>query len=113
MNINSVLNDTAAIIKIEGSLSADVKVEFEKEINLYIDKPIHIILDLSNVTFIDSTTLGAIVKYYSLYRKKNRYLLLSSINKQIYEVFRLTGISKQIEIFETPQLAVDFIRDNS
>jgi anti-anti-sigma factor len=113
MKINSVLNDTAAIIKLEGSLSAEVKVELEKEINLYIDRPIHVILDLSNVTFIDSTTLGVIVKYYSIYKKNKKHLMLSSINKQIFEVFRLTGISKQIEIFETPQQAVYFIRSNS
>lgn len=113
MKIKSTVDNSIAILEIEGSLSSDMKVEFDNEINRYVGKPIHIILDLSKVAFVDSATLGSIIKFYSIFRKNGRHLLISSINRKIYDVFRLTGITKQIKIFESPQNAIDYIRENS
>ncbi len=113
MKIKSTVDNSIAILEIEGSLSSDMKFEFDNEINRYVDQPVHIILDLSKVAFIDSATLGSIIKFYTLLKKDGRYLLLTSINQKIYDVFRLTGITKQIKIFESLQNAMDYIRESS
>ncbi|TFH39169.1 MAG: anti-sigma factor antagonist [Chrysiogenales bacterium] len=110
MKINTILDESVAIIQVEGSLSSEEKIIFEKEVNIHVEAGHHLIVDLSKVTFIDSATLGSIVKYFTIFRKGGKHLLLSSINHQIYEVFQLTGITRQIKIFETPEAAVDFIR---
>lgn len=110
MKIRSRVDDLIAILEIEGSLSSEIKMDFDNEISQYVDNQHHLILDLSKVTFIDSAILGSIVKFYSIYRKNSRQMHLASINKQIYEVFQLTGIAKQIDIFESPQKAVEYIR---
>jgi anti-sigma B factor antagonist len=112
MKIKSTIVESIAILEIEGSLSSDMKVDFDAEISRYLAESIHVILDLSKVAFIDSSTLGAIIKYYTIFKKNGRHLLLSGINQKIYDVFRLTGISKQINIFESSRNAVDFIREN-
>jgi anti-anti-sigma factor len=113
MKIKSTVDNSLAILEIEGSFSSDMKFEFEHEISRYVEKPVHVILDLSKVAFIDSAALGSIIKFYTQFKKNDRHLLLSSINQKIYDVFRLTGITKQIKIFESLQSAVDFIRQNS
>ncbi len=113
MKIKSRVDNSIAILEIEGSLSSDLKVEFDNEIDKYLGKQIHIILDLSKVAFIDSATLGSIIKFYSAFRKNGRHLLISSVNKKIFDMFRLTGITKQIKIFDSPQIAREFIRENS
>ena len=113
MKIKSTIDDSIAILEIEGSLSSDMKVEFDAEINRYLAKSIHVILDLSKVAFVDSAALGSIIKFYTTLRKNGRHLLLSSINQKIYDVFRLTGITKQIKIFESLQNALDYIGENS
>lgn len=111
MKINiTAIDESIAVMQVEGSLSSEEKIAFEKEVNAHIKGGHHLILDLSKVSFIDSSTLGLIVKYYSMFRKDGRHLLLSSINRQIYEVFHLTGITKQVKIFETSQAAADYIR---
>ncbi|OHD64976.1 MAG: hypothetical protein A2176_04270 [Spirochaetes bacterium RBG_13_51_14] len=110
MKIKSRIDESIAILEIEGSLSSEEKLIFEKEINQYVEKKLNLVLDLSKVTFIDSTTLGSLVKYYSIYRKENKHILMASINRQIYDVFQLTGIAKQIQIFDSTQKAIDFIR---
>ena len=113
MKIKSTVDNSIAILEIEGSLSSDMKMDFDMEISKYTEKPIHVVLDLSKVAFVDSSTLGSIIKFYSIFRKNGRYLLLCSINRKIYDVFRLTGITRQIKIFDSPQKAVDYIRENS
>lgn len=110
MKIKSTIDDLIAILEIEGSLSSEVKIDFDTEINQFVEKQHNLVLDFSKVTFIDSAILGSIVKFYSIYRKNGRQMHLASINKQIYEVFQLTGIAKQIAIFDSPQKAVDYIR---
>ncbi|HOD13177.1 MAG TPA: STAS domain-containing protein [Spirochaetota bacterium] len=113
MKIKTTIDDSIVILAIEGSLSSEEKINFEKEVNQYKDRQYSLVLDLSDVTFIDSASLGTIVKYYALFQKNGRHLLLSNMSKQIYEVFNLTGVTRQIRIFDTTRAAVDFIRGNS
>ncbi|HOT46178.1 MAG TPA: STAS domain-containing protein [Spirochaetota bacterium] len=113
MKIKTSVENSIAVIEIEGSLSSDMKFDFDNEISRYVSQPVHIILDLSKVAFVDSAALGSIIKFYSVLRKNGRHLLLSSINQKIYDVFRLTGITRQIKIFESLQNALDYIRENS
>jgi len=112
MKIKSTIEDSIAILEIEGSLSSDTKIEFDAEIHRYAGRSVHVILDLSKVAFVDSSTLGSIIKFYGIFKKNGRHLLLSGINQKIYDVFRLTGISKQINVFESARDAVEFIGMN-
>ena len=113
MKIKSTVDDSVAVIDIEGSLSSEEKMAFEKELGTYIDTKCHVVLELSKVNFIDSSCIGTIVKFYTLFRKMGRYLLLANISPQISEVFTLTGITRQIQLFDSTQGAADFIRGNS
>lgn len=113
MKINTTINDSVAILAVEGSLSSDERISFEKEVNHLKDSQCNLVLDLSNVTFIDSASLGMIVKFYSMFQKNGRHLILANMSKQIYEVFKLTGVTRQIQIFDSTQAAVKFIRGNS
>ena len=111
MKLTSTQHDTFVLLKIEGSLSSETKHEFEKYINQLIHKKkLHLILDLSKVSFIDSIALGSILKFYSLFKKNKHHLLIANLNKEIYDVFNLTGISKKIKIFDSVQNAIDFIQ---
>jgi anti-anti-sigma factor len=112
MKLSGTINNSIAILQVEGSLSSDNKPDFDKYINQLIPKELHLILDLSKVNFIDSTTLGSIFKFYSIFKKNKRHLVLTSINEQIYDVFNLTGIAMQIKIFDSLQNAIDFIQKN-
>src|SRR3990172_10544471 len=110
MKLTGTINDSIVILEIEGSLSSESKPDFDKYINQLIPKKLHLILDLSKVTFIDSITLGSMLKFYSLFRKNKRHLLLTSINEQIFDVFNLTGITMQIKIFDSLKNAIEFIQ---
>jgi anti-sigma B factor antagonist len=112
MKLIGSISDSIAILQIEGSLSSENKPEFDKYINQLIPKELHLVLDLSKVSFIDSTTLGSILKFYSIFKKKKRHLVITNINEQIYDVFNLTGIAIQIKIFNSLQNAIGYIQNN-
>ena len=112
MKIKTTIEDSIVILAIEGSLSSEEKMALDKEINQHLDRLSHLVLDLSHVSFIDSASLGTIVKFYMLFQKKGRHLLLANMSKQIFEVFNLTGVARQIRIFDNTKSAVDFIHGN-
>jgi anti-anti-sigma factor len=113
MKLKTTIDDSIAVIEIEGSLSSEEKFVLEKELAAHAEKQCHVVLELSKVSFIDSASIGTIVKYYTMFRKTGRYLLLANISRQIFEVFNLTGITKQIQLFESTRGAIDFIHGKS
>ena len=60
------MNSTVQIIEPEGILDGTKTNDFQHQINQSIDSGVHTILvDFSNVTFMDSSGLGALVKAVS------------------------------------------------
>ena len=112
MKLTGTIIDSIVVLEIEGSLSSESKPDFDKYVNQLIPKKLHLILDLSKVTFVDSITLGSILKFYYLLKRNKKHLLLTSINEQIFDVFNLTGITMQIKIFESLKNAIEYIQSN-
>jgi len=58
-----------------------------------------IIVDFKNVTFMDSSGLGALVLSLKTVRSAGGKLLICSINDQIKMLFELTNMDRVFEIF--------------
>ena len=61
----------------------------------------HLTLDLSEVTFLDSSGLGVIVK--ALKRAKEGTIVFDvvAVNDRVIKVFKLTGLDSVLEIYPT------------
>lgn len=70
------------------------------------DAPPHVLLDLSNVTFIDSSGLGAIVATMKLLSPE-RKLMLAGLNPAVEKVFQLTRMHTVFDIFLTLEEALN------
>lgn len=57
-----------------------------------------LLVDLSGVTFIDSSGLAALVSGYKLAREQGGTLKLAGMNKQVQSVFALTHLDRVFEI---------------
>ena len=66
----------------------------------------NILVNLSNVSYIDSSGLGSIFDGYRKTIAKNGNLKLSNTNKDVKRVLEITKISKKIEIYDTEEEAV-------
>lgn len=66
-------------------------------------KPSNILLDLQNVTFMDSAGLGALVSILKTVRFSGAEFCLCSLSEQVKIIFDLTKMEKVFKIFESRQ----------
>ncbi|MGB9597607.1 MAG: STAS domain-containing protein [Candidatus Poribacteria bacterium] len=95
------------ILDISGQLDAftvsDLKNELKKLTDARISK---IILNLSKISYANSTAIGAIVATAQQLRKRKGDLKVCGMSDDIRKVFDLVGASKILEIFKTEQEAL-------
>ena len=95
-----MLTQQVKIFQPSGSLDATQSQAFRQEITQILEDGTKVVLvDLKNVTFMDSSGLGALVLAFKTLRAANSKLVLCSINEQIRILFELTGMDKVFEIF--------------
>jgi len=107
MKVTSEIKDNYVLISIKGTLSIENISPFETLVNKHVDSMDNILIDLSGLTFIDSSSLGIIVVYYTKSEKNNRHFALMEINPDIMQMFKITGLDKRIKIFQSIDEAVE------
>lgn len=100
MKVSSEQRKNYILISVKGTLSIENISPFETLINKCVEQKSHILIDLSDLTFIDSSSLGIIVVYYTKSEKNNRQFALLNINSDIMQMFKITGLDKRIRIFD-------------
>jgi anti-sigma B factor antagonist len=70
------------------------------------DRPALLILDLRELTFMDSTGLRVMVSADSRARDDSRRLAVVQGPESVHRVFRITGLDDHLEIVETPEAAL-------
>ena len=93
------MSNLVKIIEPSGILDGTKANEFRQEIskNLAEDATI-ILIDFQNVSFMDSSGLGALVLALKSIRSAGAKLFLCSINDQIKMLFELTSMERVFEI---------------
>ena len=86
------------LVSLEGEFDAhaceEIKPEFEKLVGDQLNQ--NVVLDLSAVTFIDSSGIGAIVFLYKRLMQANSTFHLCGVRGQPRELFELLRINKAI-----------------
>ncbi|MDM5335752.1 STAS domain-containing protein [Fictibacillus enclensis] len=59
-----------------------------------------IVLDLSNLTFIDSTGIGVILELIYQVKERSASLQIIGMNKEIEEIFETIGVSRIMEALQ-------------
>lgn len=65
----------------------------------------HIILDLSGVTYIDSTGLGTLVGVYSSARAGGAEIKLAGLNQRLRDLLQITKLVTVFEVYDSVQEA--------
>jgi anti-sigma B factor antagonist len=93
------MNFVIQVIEPKGILDGTKTVEFQYQIDQNIESGAHIILvDFQNVTFMDSSGLGALVKALKTVNAADVKLFLCSLNDQIKMLFELTSMDLYFSI---------------
>ncbi|MBO9474378.1 MULTISPECIES: STAS domain-containing protein [unclassified Shimia] len=102
MNLSSKTEGGALVVSVhETRIDASVAIQFKDRMREETEQATgRVILDLSEVDFIDSSGLGAIVAAMKQLGGENR-LELSGLNENVDKVFRLTRMDTVFRIHET------------
>ena len=66
----------------------------------------HLVLDLSGVTYIDSTGLGTLVGVYSSARGAGADIKLAGLNQRLRDLLQITKLVTVFEVYESVQEAL-------
>jgi anti-sigma B factor antagonist len=68
---------------------------------------VNLILDFCNVRFLSSAVLGLLIRVSKKVYERDGQLRLCNINPKIYEVFKITRLTKIFDIFKDVESAVE------
>lgn len=95
------INDNRIITVSADRIDAAIAIQFKEDMRqMTSDAPDRVILDLTQVDFIDSSGLGAIVSAMKTLRSDMR-LDLAGLSPTVRKVFRLTRMDTVFQLFDT------------
>ena len=101
------LNSEAYVISLSGEVDLYTAPEFKQQLLDVIGQGgKEVVVDFTNTTFIDSTTLGVLVGGVKRLRTNDGQLSLVCSDRNITKIFEITGLDKVFEIYATRDDAV-------
>ena len=92
-------SDETRILHIHGPLTLSNLFAFQGELRK--EQPQLTILDLSDVPYMDSAGMGAIINFYVSCQKNGKKLILAGVNDRIHTLLELTNTDKLLTVVPT------------
>jgi anti-sigma B factor antagonist len=101
------LSDDTYVIALTGEVDLYTAPEFKQQLLDVIGKGgKSVVVDFTNTTFIDSTTLGVLVGGVKRLRTNEGQLSLVCNDRNITKIFEITGLDRVFTIYPTREEAV-------
>ena len=94
------LTESALELTLRGEIDhhGAVRVRTEMDALIYEERPKKVILDLSEIEFMDSSGLGLIMGRFALMQNLGGELTLRNPNARILKIFELAGLGRMIQL---------------
>ena len=103
-----VLDDGVGLIRLEGEVDLATAPAFKADVeSLLADGFVNVVVDLTQVTFIDSTALGVLIGSVRRLREKDGRLVLIANGFAVTRPLTLTGLDRVFTIVETREQAAE------
>lgn len=107
MSLTTREQDSVTILNWQGPLGVDNHLVFKEAVQSLIDNKKHqFVLDLSNVTFIDSTGLGVMTALLRRLKQSGGDLVLVNLQAEVKPIFEITGLKKIFTIASNLEAAL-------
>jgi anti-sigma B factor antagonist len=105
------LGDDAYVISLAGEVDLYTAPEFKQQLLEVIGQGgKQVIVDFTNTTFIDSTTLGVLVGGVKRLRTNEGQLSLICSDRNITKIFEITGLDRVFTIYPTRDKALSNVK---
>ena len=105
LNVWVYVKKDILILRLKGELD-DVSVrDLRMRVSNYIDsyKIRHLVLNLQDLSFLDSSGIGFIIGRYHQLRKRNGDITISNVNSKIDRIIYISGLAKICKIRENEE----------
>lgn len=91
------------LIEAKGSLvGGDETVELRQAVAGFLDRGYErLLIDLSNVTYLNSTAIGVLVSAHTSYSRRGWQVKLCGVNKNINNIFVITKLTLVFDVLES------------
>lgn len=92
--------DHTMVLTLRGEIDhhGAVRVRTEMDALIYEERPKKVILDLSEIEFMDSSGLGLIMGRFALMQNLGGELTVQNLNERIMKIFELAGLGRMIKL---------------
>ena len=107
MNLKIEKKQDVVVLQVKGSLDADSVSQFKKKVNKIIEEGSKcLVLDGSELEFVDSMGLGSLISFLRKLRSQNGDLKVAAISKEVQQVFEITRLHQLFQIFSNSDEAI-------
>ena len=108
------LGDSSYVISLAGEVDLYTAPEFKQQLlDAIAQGAKHVVVDFSDTTFSDSTTLGVLVGGVKRLRTNDGQLSLVCNDRNITKIFEITGLDRVFTIYPTRDEALEQIGSSS
>jgi anti-sigma B factor antagonist len=100
LSINTAeLSENAFVVTVAGEADLYTAPDLERALEGVIGLgATTVVLDLADVTFIDSTTLGILLRYNARFSSRGGELVIVSDDRRVLRTFEITGLDRMFRI---------------
>jgi len=102
-------NDRYLLVKVQGKLDTTTAEAFQQQIIDNLKNSSNLIIDFSDLEYISSAGLRAILVIGKHMAKNNFKLALFGLKDTVLEIFKISGFYDMLSVFETYEQAKDDI----
>ena len=98
----SLLHDGLGLVELSGEVDLYTAPRFKEDLVGLIETGVEaIVVDLSRVTFIDSTALGVIIGGVKRLRERDGRLAIVAGSRPVVRILGITGLDQVLTVFDT------------
>ena len=108
----STMDGGIGLIEVKGSLVGGEETdELRRAVAGFIDRVYaKLIIDLRNVTYLNSTAIGVLVSTQTSYARRDWKVALCGINKNINNIFVITKLTLVFDVYDSREEAAKSLR---
>lgn len=107
-----IIDKSVVKVRFEGEITLDNSINFKDELKTYIleNNVMYLVIDLEQVSFIDSSGLGMLISFFKEINEKKGQLVYIGIRDYVQKLIELVQLSQVFIIKETEEEAIELLR---
>ncbi len=103
---STMVRDGLGLLTLTGEVDLYTAPRFKDDLVALIEgAAVDVVIDLSGVTFIDSTALGVIISGVKRLHERDGRLLIVAGSRPVVRILNITGLDKVLTIFDSREAA--------